>query len=295
VVLPALAPTGEAFALGLFALGAANGALDLAMNVEGAEVERRYGRPVMSSLHAAFSFGALAGASAGALVAAAGAPPAPHLVAVAAAAVVAVAAATRHLLPVQAQALREGPLLARPSKRLAALGALAFCVLLAEGSVADWSAVYLHESIGSSEAVAAAGLAGFSLTMAIGRLAGDRLTMVFGSSALAGGGALLAAVGLGAGLAAQEPAATIAGFMAMGAGLAATFPIVVTAAANRPEAASGAALAAVTTTGYSGFMVGPPVIGLVAELTSLRAALLLPVALCLVAAALAPAVSRSAG
>jgi predicted MFS family arabinose efflux permease len=227
----------------------------------------------------------------GALVAVAGVPPDSHLIAVAAAALVVALVATRHLLP--ARARDGGPMLARPTKGLAALGALAFCVLLAEGSVADWSAVYLRESVGTSEAVAAAGLAGFSLTMAIGRLAGDRLTRALGPSLLAGGGALLAALGLGAGLSLQEPAAAIVGFVAMGAGLAAAFPLVVTAAANSPEGSSGAALAAVTTAGYSGFMIGPPIIGLVAELTSLRVALLLPAALCLAAALLSPAVGRS--
>jgi predicted MFS family arabinose efflux permease len=289
--LPAAAPSVETFALALLVLGSANGALDLTMNVEGAAVERRYGRPIMSSLHAAFSFGALAGASAGALVAAADVAPERHMAAVAVLALVVALIAVRELLPDRPDE-RGSTLLARPTRGLAALGVLAFCVLLAEGSVADWSAVYLRDSVDTSPGLAAAGLAAFSLTMAVGRLIGDRLTAALGRVRLATGGSLLAAIGLGLGLAAGDPATTIAGFAAMGAGLATTFPLVVTAAANRGEAASGAALAAVTTTGYSGFMIGPPLIGFLAEALSLRAALLLPVALCLLAAALAPAVTR---
>jgi MFS family permease len=294
VALPALAPTGEAFALGLFVLGGANGALDVAMNVQGAAVESRYGRPLMSSLHAAFSFGALTGAGAGALLAAGDVPPDVHLVGVAILTAVAVVVATRGLLaPEPLDRRRAAPMLARPSRRLAALGALAFCVLLAEGSVADWSAIYLRESIGSSQAIAAVGLAAFSLTMGVGRLAGDRIAVAIGPSMLAGAGALLAAAGLGAALAVQRPGAAIAGFAAMGLGLAAVFPLVVSAAANRPDVAPGPAIAAVSTTGYAGFMVGPPLIGLLAELGTLRGALLLPGLLCLLAATLSRAVQRA--
>lgn len=293
VVLPALAPTGEAFALALLVLGATNGALDLAMNVQGAAVEARYGRPLMSSLHAAFSFGALTGAGAGALLAAADVEPAAHLAGVAIVTAVAVIVATSAVLaPEPLDERRSTPLLARPSRRLGALGALAFCVLLAEGSVADWSAIYLRESIGSSQAIAAIGLAAFSLAMGVGRLAGDGIAVAVGPSALAGSGALLAAAGLGVALAAHRPVATIAGFAAMGLGLATVFPLVVSAAASRPGVAPGPAIAAVSTTGYAGFMVGPPLIGLLAELDTLRAALLLPLSLCLVAATLSRAVRR---
>lgn len=293
VALPALVPTGETFALALLVLGAANGALDLAMNVQGAAVEARYRRPLMSSLHAAFSFGALTGAGAGALLAAADVAPATHLTGVAVLAGAAVVVATGGLLaPEPSDGRRAAPLLARPSRRLATLGALAFCVLLAEGAVADWSAIYLRESVGSSQAVAAVGLAAFSLTMGVGRLAGDRIALAIGPPALAGAGSLLAATAMGAALAAQRPAATIAGLAAMGLGLAAVFPLVVSAAADRPDVAPGAAIAAVSTTGYTGFMVGPPLIGLLAELGTLRAALLLPALLCLLAAALSPAVRR---
>jgi MFS family permease len=290
--LPALAPSVVLLAVALLALGSANGALDLTMNVEGAAVERRYRRPIMSSLHAAFSFGALVGAGSGALVAAAGVPPEPHLAGVAVVALLIVTAAARQLSPDRSEE-SGAPMLARPSRELGALGLLAFCVLLAEGSVADWSGVYLRESMGSSEALAAAGLAAFSLTMAVGRLVGDRVTAAVGRATLAGAGSLVAGTGLALAVAVKDPAVSIAGFAAMGTGLATTFPLVVSAAANRVEDSPGASLAAVTTAGYTGFVIGPPAIGFLSEAFSLRTALLLPVVACLVAAALSPAVSRS--
>ncbi len=120
----------------------------------------------------------------------------------------------------------------RPDRRLALLGAVAFCVLLAEGSVTDWSAVYLNEGAGASEGLAAAGLAVFSLTMALGRLAGDRVAERWSAPAVIRAGTLLAAAGLGLGLAVAEPAAGIAGYALMGVGLSACFPLVVAASAH---------------------------------------------------------------
>jgi MFS family permease len=289
LALPALMPSLGLFALTLFALGFSNGALDVSMNTQGARIEKAYGRPLLSSMHAAFSFGALAGSGVGGLVAAAGVAPEPHLACVAVAGAAVMLAAYPFLLPPGDEVDARGPLFARPSRALAALGALAFAVLLSEGSITDWSAVYLRDSAGASEGLAAAGLAAFSLTMAIGRLSGDTLVMRTSPVALARGGGLLAAGGLGLGLVAATPGAGIAGFALMGLGLSAVFPLVVSAASRRPDMPAGPAIAAVSTTGYGGFIVGPAVIGLLAELSSLRAALLLPLVLCVSAALLAPA------
>ncbi len=289
--LAALAPNGAVFALALVVLGGANGGLDVAMNVEAAAVERRRERPLMSSFHAAFSFGVLAGAGCGALAAAAGVEPDLHLAVVAAVGTAAVAAVTARL-PESSKAAPGGPLFARPSRSLAGLGALAFCVLLAEGSVADWSAIYLREGANASEAVAATGLAAFSLTMGLGRLAGDRLAVVLGSRRLAAGGLATAAAGLTAVVAARDPLAGIVGFAAVGIGLATVFPLVVSAAARRADVSPGPAIAAASSVGYAGFLVGPPLIGLLAELLTLRTALLLPALLCAGALALVPALGR---
>ena len=155
----------------LFAMGLANGVLDVAINVMGVEVERSRGRRMLSSMHAAFSFGAMTGAGCGALAAAAEVGPETHL-AIVAVAVALVAALAFAGLP-RGGTLDGGPAFARPSRALLALGVAAFCVLLAEGSVTDWSAVFLNDSAGASQALAAAGLTTFSLFMALGRLAGE--------------------------------------------------------------------------------------------------------------------------
>lgn len=185
------------------------------------------------------------------------------------------------------------PLLARPTRALAGLGALAFCVLLAEGAMFDWSAVYLAGTLAAGPAVAAAGLAVFQGAMGTGRLAGDRLAQRLGPGVLAGAGAVLAAAGLAAVAVAPTPGVALAGLAVGGLGLASVFPLALrTAAARAPAGEAAVALAAVSTTGYLGFMVGPPLIGGLAELGGLRTALGVVVALCVVAAVLSQVTVR---
>ncbi len=296
VLLPALAGGLVTLTLALVVLGAANGALDVAMNAQAVAVERRYGLPIMSSFHAAFSFGGLAGAILGGLAAAAGIEPLPHLAAVGVAGVAAGLAAARGLLPAAADAQREvspgaGPTFARPSRRLVGLGVLAFSCLLGEGAMADWSAVYLDGTLGTGPGLAAAGFAAFSLTMAFGRLIGDRLAARWGPVVLARWGGALVAVSLALALLMEHPAAAIAGFGGVGAGLAGIVPVVFSAAGRIPSLAPGPAIAAVSTLGYSGFLVGPPAIGLLAEVSSLGIALGLVILMGVLIAALAGTVA----
>ena len=136
------------------------------------------------------------------------------------------------------------------------LGVVAFCCLLAEGAVFDWSAVYLRRELEAGEALAAAGLAAFSVTMGLGRLAADRLADRLGPVVLARGGAALAGTSFALALAVATPAAAIAGFALLGAGLAAVFPLALAAAAARsPHAPAAPAIAAVSTAGYLGLVM----------------------------------------
>jgi len=188
--------------------------------------------------------------------------------------------------PVDQIALQPAPQTRAPVRgRLALLGALAFCCLLAEGAAADWSAVYVDRSLAAAPAVAALAYAGFSAAMALGRLVGDGLTARLGAVALVRRGGAVAAAGLTAALLIGQPAAAVLGFTALGLGLSAVIPAVFRAAGNVPGVPSGPGLAAVSTTGYLGFLAGPPLIGGLAELTSLPTALaLLPVLAALIAA-----------
>jgi len=292
LVLPGLAANAVGLFAALMVYGAATGGLDVAMNTHGVAVERRYGRPILSSYHAAFSFGGLAGAILSGLMARLGVAPLPHFALVAVLAFGAGWAATRRLLPaavdIAARRPREAPkggtgparsALLHPSRRLVLMGVLALSVLLGEGAMADWSALYLDDSLGTGPGLAAVGFAAFSLTMAAGRLVGDRLTAAWGGVALARRGGFLVAGGMGLALVLDRPVAAILGCAAVGAGLSCVFPVVLSAAGQTPGIAAGPAIALVSALGYGGFLVGPPLIGLVAEVVSLPVALSVVVAM----------------
>jgi len=290
----AFAPSLAAFAALAFALGVGMGSLDVSMNVHGVTVERRYGRPILSSFHAAFSLGGLAGAGLGALVAGAGVDVRVHLAVAAALCGTVGLVWSRRFLPASADAAAQDPVFVRPPRRLWALGALAFACLLIEGGAADWSGVYIKDELGTGPGVAALGFTAFSVTMTLGRIFGDRLVTRFGSARLVRIGGLVAAVGFGSALVLSGPVAALVGFACLGAGMSSVIPIVFRAAGQAPGIASGVALSAVSSMGYLGFVAGPPAIGGIAELIGLPAALGVLVALAAAVAALAGTTSPRA-
>lgn len=263
LVLPALAPSATLLFAALFVFGAAYGALDVAMNAQAAAVEERWGSPIMSSFHGAFSAGALIGSFIAAVIAGRGVPPVPHLLGTGAMMAVVALVASQQLMSVAAESAGDGPTFALPVGPLAGLGALAFGVLLAEGAVADWSAVYLRDVLGASAAAGGLGYTAFSLTMAAGRFAGDGLVQRLGPVRVIRGGGVLVALGLGVALLAGSVPVALIGFACVGAGLAAAFPVLITAAGRTSGVPAGTAIAAVATAGYTGFLVGPPAIGLI--------------------------------
>jgi MFS family permease len=285
----ALAPSLPVLAVLALAYGASSGALDVAMNTHGVAVERRYGRPILSGFHAGFSVGGLTGAALGALAAAAHLDARLHLALVAAAGAALGLTWSRRFLPGSEDATGRGePILARPPRRLWALGALAFSCLLIEGASGDWSGVYIKDELGASAAFAALGFTAFSVTMTLGRVFGDRLVMRFGPVAVVRGGGAVAAAGFALALVVARPWAALLGFACLGAGMASVIPIVFRAAGGVPGMRAGIALAAASSTGYFGLMAGPPIIGGLAELVGLPAALGVLVALGAAVVALAP-------
>jgi MFS family permease len=273
VMLPGLAPNTLSLMGALFLLGVCNGGLDVAMNAQAALVEERYARPIMTSFHGLWSIGGLVGAALGGLLAAQAVTVRAHLLGVAVVVTILAALATRWLVVDDDQHQAAGPSFALPSRALLLLGFIAFGVLLCEGAIADWSAVYLREGLGSAPGVAATGFAVFSLLMAAGRLAGDGLALRLGAARVVRGGGALVALGIALVIVSDVPAIAIAGFGLIGAGLACSFPLLLSAAARTPGQAPSTGIAAIATAGYTGFLVGPPLIGSVAEAVTLRGAL----------------------
>ncbi len=261
-------------AAALAAFGASFGAINVSANAQGLALERQYGRSILSSFHASFSAGGLAGAGLGAMAAGAGISPRVHFGALALLLSAVSITAGRWLLHLDGAA-RAAParILIRPRGILLLLGVAAFFTMLAEGAAADWSAVYLSDSLGATAAVAALGYAGFSLAMAASRAVGDRLNGRFGPVALVRGGGLIAATGLTLALVVGSTPAALVGFTAMGAGLGVVVPVLFRTAGSTAGVPSGMGVAAVSTIGWLGFLAGPPVIGFVAGAVGLRNAL----------------------
>lgn len=292
--LPALAPSFALFTAALAVLGLANGMLDVSMNAQAVAVQRYYRQPIMSRIHALYSFGGLVGAAIGGRMASYGVGPMSHLTTVALVLAVAGLGAGSGLLPAASDAAPEQSPAARLTRSLVALALVAFCVLFGEGAMANWSAVYLRDAVGAGPGLAAAGFAAFSLTMATGRAVGDALTTRLGPARLARVGGALATLGATLAIVVPRPWAVILGFGAMGAGLSSVFPLVLAAASRTPNVVPGAAIAAVSMCGYAGLLAGPPLIGAVANVLTLRGGLAIVAVSSLIIVALAP-ILRPAG
>jgi hypothetical protein len=271
--LAALAPNAVLLGLVLLVLGATSGILDMSMNAHGVAVEGRYGRPILSSFHAAWSLGGLGSGALGALFAAADVPPIVHFLLVSTVAGAAGLFASRWLLPREADRADKPPGLRLPPRPIALLGLLAFCGLFGEGAATDWGALYVAGPLGAGPAVGALAFATFSLTMAAGRVAGDRVVARFGPVRVTRVGAVLGASGLAVALLIGHPAAAILGLACLGAGLASVVPIVFRAGGSNPVVPTGVGIAGVASIGYAGMIAGPPTIGFAAELVGLPAAL----------------------
>ena len=258
----------------IFVLGAISAVLDVAMNAHGLVVERRYKRPILSSFHAWFSLGGLVGAGTGALAVHAHLTLQSHISLVAAiAATGGLALGFLLLRGAEDVTAEKKKFFVKPPHQLITLGFVAFASMLAEGAIADWSAVYIHEPLHSSQTIAAFGYFGYSLTMVLGRYLGDPLSARFGPVALTRAGGLLGAGSLTVALLVGNPVAAILGFAGAGVGLAAVVPTVFRAAGSRSDVASGVGIASVSAVGYTGFLVGPPLIGTTAHFLGLPAAL----------------------
>jgi MFS family permease len=288
--LLALAPSLPLLMAALLVFGATTGSMDVAMNTQGVTVEKRYGRPILTSFHAFFSIGGLLGAFIGGVVAGRDIGVLPHFVMMAAVCAMALLGVSGLLLPADVDAGGSKTAFAWPTGMLLTLGIVAFCSVLGEGAIADWSAIYLLHTIGAGAALAAGGYAAFSLLMAVGRFLGGSLTARFGPVTMVRFGALLAATGLSLSLAVEWTPTALLGFGLVGAGFSVIFPITLSAAGGVRGIPSGTAIAAVATCGYVGYLIGPPTIGFLAQASSLRAALIVIVSLSLLAAILAPVV-----
>ncbi|MEN3302456.1 MFS transporter [Pseudonocardia sp.] len=282
IFLAGLAPSWLLLASAMFVAGAADAVVDVGQNAHALRVQRRYGRSILNSFHAVWSIGAVLGGAMGSAAAGLGLPLPWHLGGSAVLFGIVALVAFRFLLPGPEDAEREPadeaarPVLAlrsRDARRtllvLGALGVIASCGALVEDAGASWGAIYLN-GLGAGAAVAGLGFVALQGLEFVGRLLGDRLVDRFGQRAVARSGGIIVLVGMGLALAFPTIPGTIVGFGLSGLGVATLIPAAMHAADELPGLPRGTGLTIVSWLLRLGFLLSPPIVGLVADATSLR-------------------------
>jgi predicted MFS family arabinose efflux permease len=276
----ALSKRVEVLMLSLFAWGFSTALMDVGMNTHSVKVERHAGRAVISVFHAFFSLGGLVGAVLGALAAHLAWSPLLHFGLVALCSVGGLVALRGHLHSYPIEAPRHARTTSqwvpqRPSGIVVLLGCLMLASFMTEGAIADWGGIFLRDQLAASLAVAPLGFAAFSVSMVLGRLGGDRLRDRYTGAQVLRLAGVVAASGFG--LIVLSPTVWLAllGFFAVGLGLSVVVPVLFSTAGHLPGAEGERSLAQVTLVGYAGFLVGPPLLGFVAQGLGLPAAFVL--------------------
>ena len=281
---------------GLFVYGLGIGVWDVAMNVEGAEVERGLGRTIMPRFHAGFSGGTVVGALLGVLLIELGVPALVHLVGIVLLAIVLVWRTSPSFLPVAERHEESASSAARAwlEPRTLLIGVMVLALAMTEGTANDWLAVALVDGHDVSHAAGVAGFAVFVLAMTAGRFAGTglidrfgRVAVLWGTMALAGAGVLLIVL-------AEQPALVVVGIVLWGVGASLGFPVGMSAAADDPVRAASR-VSVVSTIGYAAFLAGPPLLGFVGDEVGTLKALLVVAVLLMPAALVVPAAREQRG
>lgn len=294
LALPLLALAHTPLAIGavLLAFGAAIGAMDCVMNIQAVAVERESGRSMMSGFHAFYSIGSLVGATGVTLLLSAGLGALKATLAIAAGAVAIAASSNAYWR--SERAARAAAAFALPRGIVVVMGAICFVTFLAEGSMLDWSAVFLHEVRGVDLAHAGWEFVAFNIAMTATRLAGDRIVDRLGRPMAVLAGGLLACAGFLLATLVPGFAVALAGYALVGVGCANIVPVMFTLAGMQTRMPESIAIPAVTTMGYAGVLLGPATIGFIAQQWSLPGAFSLTAA-ALACVAIVGATLRTAG
>jgi predicted MFS family arabinose efflux permease len=256
--------------LSLFSFGIMGNLINIAMNTQAVGVETLYGRSVMASFHGLWSLAGFTGAVTGAFFVSRDLSPMIHFTMVAVAAVILVLVSYKFTLPHDIGHRQRQKVFVKPDKKILLLGMIAFCCLVNEGAMSDWSGVYFKTVVKAPASIITLGYVAFTSTMALGRFVGDSLVTKFGAKRMLQiSGSVITSGLLIAVIFPFLPTAT-AGFFLVGFGVSSVVPIVYGLAGKSTTMSAGAALAAVSTIGFLGFLIGPPLIGFIAQTISLR-------------------------
>jgi MFS family permease len=253
----------------LFVLGTCYGTLDVAMNSHAMHVQALHERPILSAIHGWFSLGGILGGLGAAVAYNVGLTPLAHLITVSGLLIGVMLVSNLYLLPASVDRDSEGPKLVIPHGILLVLGLLTVCAFMAEGGILDWCALYVRQSLLAKPEVGGIATATCSGAMAVGRFVGDPLLHRFGNRNMVVTGGFATLFGLVAAVSVHEVSVCIVCLSVASFGLANMVPVFFKQAAKVPGVPSGTAMAAVSTCGYAGFLLGPPAIGAIARGVSL--------------------------
>jgi MFS family permease len=257
----------------LFVFGMGGNMLNISMNTQAIGTEALYGRTIMASYHGLWSLAGFSGAAIGTVMISFGILPYQHFFVITAIALLITLINARFLLKKDTNRKEHQPIFAKPDKSLVTLGIIAFCSMICEGAMFDWSGVYFQKIIHPPQGLVAAGYTAFMATMASGRFIGDWFATKKGIKIILQVSGILTATGLLIAILFPYFITAIIGFLFVGAGVSSIVPLVYSAAGRSKVLSPGVALAAVSTIGYLGFLFGPPFIGFIAQASSLKVSL----------------------
>lgn len=258
--------------LGLFIFGMCGNLCNISVNTQGVGVERIYRRSIMASFHGLWSLAGFTGGVISSFMVADHISPFRHFCTIYLITLVLLAVAHKYILPRDAASAGSAKrkIFVKPDKKIFTLGMIAFASMICEGTMFDWSGIYFEKVVNAPTEITRLGYVAFMTTMAGGRFAADFLVTRFGNTRILQMSGLLILAGMGLAVAIPTIFAATCGFLLVGLGTSSVVPLAYSQAGKSTTMLPGVALAAVSSIGFLGFLIGPPIIGFIAEIASLR-------------------------
>ena len=254
----------------LVLFGVAGNTANIAVNTQAVGVEAKYGRTIMASFHGLWSLAGFSAAAIGTVMIGKNILPQNHFMIITAILFAGVAACFQYLLPQEEKTIRQKGFFVRPEKSLVRLGVIAFCCMICEGAMFDWSGIYFQNVVAADKEWVGAGYTAFMLTMTTGRFIADWLTSRIGFKKTVQASGALIAIGLSIAIIFPFVGTAIIGFLIVGFGVSSVIPLIYSEAGKSRTTSPGVAITAVSSIGFLGFLIGPPLIGVIAGTFSLR-------------------------
>ena len=261
---------GWQLALALFIFGVVGNMCNIAVNTQGVLAEKIYNRPIMASFHGAWSLAGFTGALIGLLMMNLKIEPRQHFFIVIALVFIIVLIARKYLIAGTSAPAEKKKFFSKPDSTLFQLGLIAFCCMAAEGTMFDWSGVYFKEVVKAPASLVILGYASFMVMMATGRFIADKIIAKIGRKKMLQLSGILILTGLMVAVIFPYIITATIGFLIVGFGVSAVVPTIYSAAGSTSKVSPGMAIAAVSSVSFLGFLLGPPLIGYIAQLASLR-------------------------